>query len=346
MAENRKKKRKKRRLKKWVVVIVWLLVFVLLALSVVSVMKAKNKRIFTIGSEKVYADEVSFYALQYAFNYHISNVDMLYEYYDGVTTYEEQYKSELKRVIVDTKVMYLCALQQGITLGKENQGEIAEAVEDTLSNIGDYLEKFHIDEALVTRVLTEQKYAELLKQTVVKQEEEVTTYFHTYNLLFPTVKTNADGTVSTNADGSLVPENEADKQRQYELAMKAIELSKKGTAMEEIAKTLGVTATSGDLYGDMEHYDSQRYLEEIHSLSENEVSGVVETIYGYNVFCLISKDDQEYAVQMQNQEELFTSSQAYETQLEKWRQEAKLDERKLETDGWSAFTMKDYVMKR
>lgn len=346
MAENKKKKRKKRRLKKWVVAVIWLLVLVLFAVSVIAIVKTKKKRMFTIGSEKVYADEVSFYALQCAFNYHLSNVDMLYEYYDGATTYEEQYKNEVKQAIVDTKVMYLFALKKGIRLSKEDQGEIAEEVADTLSNIGDYLEKFGVDEALVTRVLTEQKYAGLLKETVVSEQEDVNTYFHVYNLLFPTVKTNADGTIATNADGSLVPENEADKQKQYALAMKAIELSKTDMTLEAIAKELGVTETSGDIYGDIENYDSQKYLEEIHNMSEGEVSQIVETIYGYNVFCLISKDDKEYAAQMMNQEEMFASSEAYESQLEKWKQAADIDERKLEGDAWEAFTMKDYVIKR
>lgn len=346
MAENKKKRRKKRRLKKWVVAVIWLLVLVLLAVSVIAIVKTKKKRMFTIGSEKVYADEVSFYALQCAFNYHLSNVDMLYEYYDGATTYEEQYKNEVKQAIVDTKVMYLFALQKGIRLSKEDQGEIAEKVADTLSNIGDYLEKFDVDEALVTRVLTEQKYAGLLKETVVSEQEDINTYFHVYNLLFPTVKTNADGTIATNADGSLVPENEADKQKKYALAMKAIELSKTDMTLEAIAKELGVTETSGDIYGDIENYDSQKYLEEIHNMSEGEVSQIVETIYGYNVFCLISKDDKEYAAQMMNQEEMFASSEAYESQLEKWKQAADIDERKLESDAWEAFTMKDYVIKR
>ena len=346
MAEKKGKRRKKRRLKKWVVVSIWLIVLVLLAVSVIAVMKLKKKKVFTIGGEKVYEDEVSFYALQHAFNYHISNVDMLYEYYDGKTTYEEQYKNEVKQAIVDTKVMYLCALQQGLSLSEENQGEIAEEVKETLSNIGDYLEKFGINEALVTRVITEQKYAELLKQTVESNSDEERTYFHTYNLLFPTVKTNEDGTIVTNEDGSLVPENEADKQKQYELAMKAVELSKTGSSLESVAGELGVLGTSGDIYGSLEDYDSQEYLEEIQGMSENEISGVVETDYGYNVFCLLSKDDKEYATQMMDQEELFANAEAYEIQLEKWRQAADLDEQELESDAWEAFTMKDYVLKR
>lgn len=346
MAENKGKRRKKRRLKKWVIAVIWLIVLVLLAVSVITIVKTKKKRMFIIGSEKVYADEVSFYALQCAFNYHLSNADMLYEYYDGTTTYEEQYKNEVKQAIVDTKVMYLAALQKGIRLSEEDQGEVAKEVAQTLSNIGAYLDKFNIDESLVTEILTEQKYAKLLKETVVSEKEDVHTYFHVYNLLFPTVKTNADGTIATNADGSLVPENETNKQKKYAMAMKAIELSKTDMTLEAIAKELGVTETSGDIYGDIENYDSEKYLEEIHSMTEGDVSQIVETIYGYNVFCLISKDDKEYAAQMKAQEEMFADSEAYENQLEKWKQAVDIDERKLESDAWETFTMKDYVIKR
>lgn len=346
MAEKSGKRRKKRKLKKWVVAVIWLLVLVILTLSVLAFIKLKKKRVFTIGSEKVYADEVSFYALQYAYNYHISNVDMLYEYYDGETTYEEQYKNGVKQVIADTKVMYICALQQGLSLSEENKGEIQKEVEETLSNIGDYLKKFGINEALVTKVLTEQKYAQLLKQTVLSEQESDGKYFHTYNLLFPTVKTDTEGIIVTNEDGSLVPENEADKQKQYELAMKALELSKTGMSMEDIAKELDVTGTAGDIYGSMEDYDSQKYLEEVCRMSENEISEIVETVYGYNVFYLISKEDEEYAAQMTEREELLENTASYENQLEKWRQAADLDERKLESEAWEAFTMKDYVLKR
>lgn len=346
MAEKKGKKRKKRKLRKWVKAVIWLLVLLLLAVLALFVMKWKKKKVFTVGSEKIYADELSFYALQYAYNYHLSNADMLYESYDGETTFEMHYKNEVRQTIIDTKVMYLCAVRQGITLSKEDQGEIAEKVQDTLSNIGDYLEKFDIDEALVTKALTEQKYAELLKQTIVSEQESAGTYFHTYNILFPTVKTNEDGTVAANEDGSLVPENETDKQKQYELAMKALELSMAGSPLDSVAEELGVTQTAGDLYGSLDDYEFQAYLDEIQEMAENEISGVVETIYGYNVFCLISKDDQEYALQMAGQEELFANAEAYEEQLEKWRQAADLDERGLETDAWEAFTMKDYILKR
>ncbi len=331
---------------KWRIFGIWLIVLVLLVVSIISAVAERRKRIFTIGSEKVYIDEVSFYALQCAFQYHLSNVDMLYEYYDGVTTYEERYKSEVRNTLIDTKVMYLYALRQGITLTKKDQSEITQNVANTLSDIGDYLDKFHINEALVTKILTQQQYAKALRSSVLQENDEKKTYFHTYNLLFPSVKTDADGTLRTNADGSIVPANEADKQKQYELAMKALELSKSGESLEEIAKQCNVTATSGDLYGDMEQYDSQKYLDAIADMDEGEVSGIVETIYGYNVFRLISKDDPEYAADMDSQQSAFTASLAYESQLEKWKQAAGLDEQKVDGKAWSTFTMKDYIIKR
>lgn len=348
MAEHKKSKRKKRkRLKKQTVVTIWIVVLILIAVSVISVIKIKEKKVFTIGSEKVYTDELSFYALQCAYRYHLFNMDMLYEYYDGATTYEEQYKNEVRQNIVDTKVMYLCALQQGITLSQEDQGIIDAQVSEALSNIGEELENFNIKKSLVKRVLTEQYYAELLKQTVVTEEEqEQQTYFHTYNLLFPTVKTNADGTVEVNEDGTLVPEGETDKQKQYTLAMKAIELSKAGKSMEQIAEELGVTATSGDIYGNIATYDSEQYLEQINKMKEQSVSDIVETVYGYNVFYLYSKDDEAYAANVSEQADLFARSELLETQLEKWYQSAGVDAEQLQSNAWEKFTMKDYVLKR
>ncbi len=345
MAEkNKKKKPKKAGMKRRVAVLSIIAIAALTAAILTLTYMKKGKKVFTIGSEKVYMKEVSFYALQCAYTYHLTSADMLYEYYDGVTTYEEQYKNQVRQQIIDTKVMYLCALQQGITLSADDQGEIDTQTEETLSNIGEYLERFDIDETLVKRVLTEQYYASLLKQTLVV-EEEMSSYFHTYNLLFPTVKMNADGTVKVNTDGSLVPESEADKNKQYELAMKACELAKSGNTIEEIAKELDVAATSGELYGDMEDYEFTAYLDEIRQMPEGTVSTVVETAYGYNVFYLYSKDDEEYAQSTAKQESLFSESELYETQLEKWYQLAEVDEEHLESDVWEQFSMKDYILK-
>lgn len=292
----------------------------------------------------MYGDEAAFYALQMAYSYHLTDVNVLDEFYDGDTTYEVQYKKELQQRIVDTKVMYICAVKQGLRINEKAQGEIAAQTVETLSNIGSYLDKFKIDEELVKRVLTEQYYGELLKNTIDLQESAPETYFHTYNILFPTVQTGEDGTLLVDENGIVVALGEEQRQKQYELAMKAVELSKTDMSIEEIAKELDVEKYAGDIYGNMNDYGSDSYVKEVKRLSDGKVSDIIETEYGYNVFCLIAADDREYAAQVQNQEDSVKWADILDAQMERWRQEANLKEPELAGDAWEQFSMRDYVL--
>lgn len=342
MADVRKKR--KRKLRRWVVVCLWLLAVLVIAAAVYKLAASRKKKLFTVGSEKVYEDEVAFYALQMAYSYHLTDVNTLDEFYDGDTTYEVQYKKELQQQIVDTKVMYICAVKQGLRLNEKAQGEIAAQTAQTLSDIGSYLDKFKIDEALVKRVLTEQYYAELLKNTVDLEESAPETYFHTYNILFPTVRTGEDGTLLVDENGIVVAMGEEDRQKQYALAMKAVELSKTDMTIEKIAKELDVEEYAGDIYGNMDDYGSVSYVTEVKRLSDGMISDIIETEYGYNVFCLIAGDDREYAMRVQNRDDLTKWSDILNTQMERWRQEANLNESELAGDAWERFSMRDYVL--
>ncbi len=341
---ERKKKKKTGRLKPQAVMAAGVIVAVVVAAVFFFTAGNRKKKVLTVGSEKIYMKEAVFYALQLAYDYHLSSTDSLDEFYDGETTYAEHYKNELKQRIIDAKVMYICAVQQGIQLNKEDKDVIEAQTAETLSNIGAYLDKFQIDEALAHRILTEQYYGELLKKTVIPEETEEAKYFHTYNLLFPTVYTNEDGTLLVDENGYVISMNETDREKQYELAMKAVELSKTDITMDSIAKELGVSESSGDIYGELENYDSEAYVEEVKRLDEGMVSDIIQTDYGYNVFCLVSADDREYAESVRDQEASLESSELLDEQMEKWRQEANLDELKAEGSLWEDFSMKNYVL--
>ncbi len=340
------KKRRKRKLKKWVVCAIWFLIAALVLAVLWAVLAGKKKKVFTIGNETVYTDELAFYALQYAMNYHISNVDMLYEMYDGTTSYEEYYKEQLKQYIIDTKVMYICANQHGVTLTDDERTEIDAQVTSTITTLADYLEQYEVEDKLVKRVLTEQYLANKLKTQTFKSEEEGRKFFHTYNLLFSTVDTNADGTMKLNEDGSIRMVNAATKEQKYALAMKALELSRTGKSLEDIAEEMSTDVTASDIYGDIENYDSKVYLDAVLSMQDGDISGVVETVYGYNVFQLISADDQEYAATQMQQEQTIYASEQYTEQMEIWCLEAELDSSRLIGKGWENFTMKEYVVKQ
>ncbi len=342
----KQKRRHKRKLRKWVVVAVWILIAVLVAAVIWSVFAGKKKKAFSIGDETIYADELAFYALQFAMNYHISNVDMLYQMQDGTTTYEDYYKEELKQHIIDTKVMYICANQEGITLSEGERTDIDNQVATTISQLSEYLDKFDVEDKVVKRVLTEQYLADKLHKKTFKNAGESRRFFHTHNLLFTTVAVNSDGTMKLNEDGTVQTVNETTKEHQYALAMKAVELSKSGKTLEEIEEILSPDVTASHIYGDIEQYDSKEYLDAVLHMKDGDVSNVVETIYGYNVFQLISANDKEYAKKQEAQEQSIYASEQFDEQMEIWCLNAEFDNSKLIGKAWEQFDIKNYVVKQ
>ncbi|MBR6224022.1 MAG: peptidyl-prolyl cis-trans isomerase [Lachnospiraceae bacterium] len=340
---RRKTKKRKKRLTPLAVFLLWLFIFAMIAAGVFFFVTRNKKVVFNIGSEKVYGDELAFYAIQLARDYHLSNPDTLYEIYEGDVTFEKHYIELLRERIVNTKIEYICAKHQGFKLSNEEEKVLDKEVSDFLSDYSDMLSEFDVSEKVVRNALNEQVLAKKLIDSTFTGDESGETYFHIYNLLFSTVKLNADNTLKSNSDGTLEQVSASDKSKQYELAMKAVELSKEGKAIEDIASELGVISTATDIYGSNTGYDSKAYLNEMKKMKDGDVSGIVETIYGYNVFKLISSDDREYKEKMKEKNESDTVSEELDDKLELWSKEAGVNEKKLYGPLWESFDLKTYI---
>ncbi len=340
---RRKTKKRKKRLTPLAVFLLWLFIFAMIAAGVFFFVTRNKKVVFNIGSEKVYGDELAFYAIQLARDYHLSNPDILYEMYEGDVTFEKHYTELLREKIINTKIEYLCAKNQGMKLSDEDKNNIETEAKDIISQCSNELSEFEVSDDLVRKVLNEQTLAKKLVDSTFANAENGETYFHIYNLLFSTVKLNPDNTLKSNSDGTLEQISASDKSKQYELAMKAIELSKEGKEMETIAEELGVTATATDIYGSNTGYDSKAYLKEMKDMKDGDVSGVVETIYGYNVFKLISSDDLDYREKMREKNEGASISEEFDDKLELWSKEAGVNEKKLYGPLWESFDLKTYI---
>lgn len=295
--------------------------------------------VLTVGESQIYLNEVNFYALSFMSRMGITEeTDLDSKFSQEFENMDAALKAQFLISLRQTHILYQNALEDGVTLTDAEQAEVTKQVQDyTNSNDAEQLEKFGIDEELLTRVFTMyqtiQKYEQ---QLVAEMEVEEVSYGTYYNFAFLTIELDENGNAVTNDDGSYVALSDSEQKQQKELAEEVRERLVAGDDPEALIEEYELSATSGLIHATTES------LQDTFGLKDGEISNVKENDFGYIVVQIQSLEDAEYSAQVK---EYNTSTQAQDYLKEK--EQAMLDafpigEEDVVEKVWNAFTFKDF----
>jgi foldase protein PrsA len=285
-----------------------------------------NDWIFSLHGEKLYDTEVRAFGVIYASEHNITNSEQLGETYEGRETYEDYYKEEFSQDLTETIVLYAEAKKEGVKLSKEEKQEVenqaqtlAEKFGDTwmevknltVEDLQDAYEKKAIGEAYLERQVEEdeskqQGDATDKEATDSEQQSSVSDasnqrYIKVYEVSFPTVELDENGMVVSNQDGEVETISAEKKEEKKEQAQEFSEKAKDGEDMETLLKDYDATVTGVERvlkYNDLE----SAYKKAVDALGKNEISGVIETNYGYCVVKMLEEDDTDHEEKLDNYE--------------------------------------------
>jgi foldase protein PrsA len=294
-----------------------------------------NDWVFSLHGEKLYDTEVRTFGVIYASEHNITNSSQLQEIYEGRETYEDYYKEEFSQDLTETIVLYAEAKKEGVKLSKEEKQEVEDKAQTLAENVGDTwmevknltvedlqdaYEKKALGEAYLEQQADtsdqkdtdseQQSDASDQKDTDSKQQSDTSSqeengsgqrYIKVYEVSFPTVQLDENGMVVSNQEGELETISTAEKEEKRQQAEEFSEKAKDGEDMESLLKDYDATITGVERVLKYEDLDSA-YKKAVDALGKNEISGVIETSYGYCVVKMLEEDDTEHGEKLDNYE--------------------------------------------
>jgi foldase protein PrsA len=291
-----------------------------------------NDWVFSLHGEKLYDTEVRAFGVIYASEHNITNSNHLQEIYEGRETYEDYYKEEFSKDLTETIVLYAEAKKENVKLSKEEKQEAESKAQTLADNFGDtWMEVKNLDvedlqdayekKAIGERYLeqqAEQEETDSGQQTDESEQGETDSgqqvdtadgeengsgqrYIKVYEVSFPTVQLDENGMVVSNQEGELETVSTAEKEEKKQQAEEFSEKAKDGEDMESLLKDYDATITGVERVLKYEDLESA-YKKAVDALGKNEISGVIETNYGYCVVKMLEEDDTDHEEKLGNYE--------------------------------------------
>lgn len=287
--------------------------------------------VFIINEEEIIRKHVDVFGFIYCMEHSLVPMEDLKKNYDDGQTYEQHYKEELEQDIIRTVLLNKEAVSKGFKLDselKERASEKTEALidkygEDRLKSrgvkksdvleifewkvLGDYYADSESESHDVADTAEKTTRAEESdgngdeinddeindNNTVLEATDSDERYIKVFQILFPTAKFNDEGMVSTDKDGNIVRISSAEAEKMKEDAENFSELAKNSDDIEELLKDYPVSVKGMERILKYDDLDSE-YRKAVDSLSVGDVSGVIDSKYGYYVVKLLDKDDEEH----------------------------------------------------
>lgn len=262
--------------------------------------------VFSLHGEKLYDKDVMAFGVIYGSEHNIANSQQLNEIYEGRKTYQEYYKEQFLEELIETTILYAEAKKNGYKLSKEEEQKVLEQANQYDET---WLEIKNLTRDDITEVYEKKVLAELYlekecqtaeKKNTSKKEEE--RYIRVFQVIFPTVKLDDAGMVVSNENGEMETVSDTEKATRRQEAESFAESAKAGEDLNELLKEYDseVTGVERTLkYADLE----SEYKKAVDELEENEISGVIESDYGYYVIKLLNSKDSEHAQKLAGYEE-------------------------------------------
>lgn len=346
--DNTKKLNNKRAQVIWIFAIVFVIVLLAMGLWFLS-KKDKNPDetpVMKIGSQVVYLDEINLYCLENVSLLGITTDQLDTAVADDGTAAPEYYKQEIFDMIVNTKVTYMKAVDEGITLTEKEKADVKEDAVDYMSGVsGSITKKFGITMDTVLKSYEERyivkKYCQEITAGVEVEEQK---YCTIYMLLFPKVEVDKDGNYVKASDGEsaiLLPEEDI-KQKKADADAALLELIK-GADIENVAKKYGVELVSGEesnLVGSFgEPFD--QYAE---TLKKGELSPVFEIESCYAIIQMVEENNKALADQITAHYREDREQEEIEKIVDSLYEEYHIDkEQVLEGRTWDKLSLYDFA---
>lgn len=308
--------------------------------------KPSNTLVFTIGSEEVYLDEVNFCILQNVLNLGITAESMQGVTAEDGTDAASYYKQEILDLIMEYKVEYLMAKEQGITMTEEEEKQVRNDAVKYLGQIdARLLNQWGIDQDIVYEVYRQRYLASQLEQTVIETVEvDDQKYCTIYMLLFPKIEMQEDGNYVAQEDGvTPIMLSDTDIQKRKEDANQALIELKDGAEIEAIAQKYGVenySSTESNMTGSF----GEPFTQYAESLKAGEYSPVLETESCYAIIKMITENNEALANEVMKR---YRADVAEEMLLEKrieWREQLGVGQTpEFNSKIWEKISLYDYV---
>lgn len=308
--------------------------------------KPSDILVFKLGTEEVYLDEVHFCILQNMSSLKITAEALQNTTAEDGTNAATYYKQEILDLIMDYKVEYGIAKEQGITLTDEEEKKVRT---DVMTYLGQtdarVLNQWGISQELIEEVFLQRYLVSKLEDMVTDEVEvEEQRYCTIYLMLFPKIEMGEDGNYLTEEDGTtpiLLTEEEIEqRKRDAEDAWKDLQ---EGTDVGTVAKKYGVETYSAEESNIAESF-GEPFSEYAKSLDEGECSPVLETESCYAIIRMMKENNEEIAKQIMSYYKADLEEEVLEEKKAEWYEKMGVGETPVfEGKTWDKISLYDYV---
>lgn len=348
--QNKEKTKMNKKLSMVITILVGILIFSLMAMGLWILSgegrKPKDKPVLCVGEETVYLDEVNLYCLENVAQLGITQEQLKNQKADDGTPASDYYKEEILQLIMDTKVTYIEACREGITL---TEGEEEEVKKDAMAYISSVnasiLNEFGITKETVIESYKQRFIAQKLTDSVSEGVEvEEQKYATVYIMMFPKVEIDENGDYVRGSDGEtpvLLSEEEIEQKK--EDANGALEELKAEKDPDEVAEKYGVSLVSGqesNLVGSFgEPFDGY-----ISSLKEGECTSVIDIESCYFIIKMLDENNEDFAEQILSYYRKDKEKEAVEEAVNKWYEECGIShEAEFTGTVWENLSLDDFA---
>lgn len=302
--------------------------------------------VMTVGNQKVYLDEVNLYCLENVTQLGITTKQLDTVVADDGTAAPDYYKQEILNLIMDTKVTYMKAVEEGVTLTEKEKTAVKNDAVSYMSSIsGSVTKKLGITMDTILKSYEERyivkKYGEELLSDVEVEEQK---YCTVYMLLFPKVKVDENGSYVKASDGeSAILLSEEEIKQKKEDADAALAELKEGAKIETVAKKYGVELVSGEesnLVGSFgEPFDQYAA-----TLKKGELSPVLDIESCYAILQMVEENNEALAEQITAHYREEKEEEKMEQAVASWYDGYQIDkEQVLEGRTWDKLSLYDFT---
>ncbi len=297
--------------------------------------------VLTVGGEEIHLSEVNYYGLSFLNGLHMpSDTDMSAYYSQEYPTMNDALKAQLLMQIRQSKILYLKAVEQGITLSEEDEKKVKELVDEYRKAYdAARLEQLGLDEEVLTRVYTQMQMILNLEAKLAEEAEsgEDVSYGTIDNLVFLTIEVDENGNAVVDENGNYVSLSREEQERQKALAEEVMEKLKNGEAAEDLIEEYDLSATSGEIHGTTES------LRTAYTLKDGEVSDVLLEDFGYNVVKMVALEDKDYTEKVNAYNAQTAAQEAVKQQENAWFEEFSISDTDVNEEVWKAFDLQDLL---
>lgn len=308
--------------------------------------KPANTLVFTVGTEEVYLDEVNLCVLQNMLSLGIAAEDMQNTTAEDGTGAADHYKQAILELIMDYKVAYMVAKEQGLSLTEEEKEQVRLDVVGYLGEVdARLLNAWGIEQERIEEVYMQRYLAHKLEETVTGEiQVDDQNYCTIYLMLFPKIEMLEDGNYATLEDGEtpIMLSDEEIKQAK-ENADNAWKELQEGADVVEIAEKYNVQSFSGEESNLADSFD-EPFKQYTKSLKENEYSPVLETESCYAIVKMVKENNAEIAEQILSYYKEDLKKEALEEQRTTWYEEMGIGQEPVYNGKiWDKLSLYDYV---